>query len=72
MGIGLAKNAIMLEIDLGAVAHRAMWGYGVGPPSDTFDHVPTCSYVMGQDLPCAYSQVRAVGFMSGSEYGKVT
>jgi hypothetical protein len=25
----------MLEIDLGAVAYRAMWGYGVDPPSDT-------------------------------------
>jgi hypothetical protein len=25
----------MLEIDLGAVAHRAGWGYGVDPPSDT-------------------------------------
>jgi hypothetical protein len=24
----------VLEIDLGAVAHRAMWGYGVGPPAD--------------------------------------
>src|ERR1019366_6034605 len=34
MGVGLAKNAIMLEIDLAAVAYRAMWGYGVDPPSD--------------------------------------
>ena len=25
----------LLEINIGAVAHRAMWGYGVGPPSDT-------------------------------------
>ncbi len=26
----------LLEINLGAVAHRAMWGYGVVPPSDTW------------------------------------
>jgi hypothetical protein len=26
------ENAIMLEADLGAVADRAMWGYGVDPP----------------------------------------
>jgi hypothetical protein len=24
----------LLEIDFGAVAHRAMWGYGVDPPAD--------------------------------------
>lgn len=30
----------MLEIYLVAVAHRAIWGYGVDPPSDT-THCPT-------------------------------
>jgi hypothetical protein len=30
-----ARGHPLLEIDLGAVAHRAMWGYGVDPPSDT-------------------------------------
>ena len=28
------EDHLMLEIDLGAVAHRAMWGYGVDPPAD--------------------------------------
>jgi hypothetical protein len=28
----------LLEIDFSAVAHRAMWGYGVGPPSDTVEN----------------------------------
>lgn len=36
----LARGTLMLEIDLGAVAHRAMWGMGVDPPSDTpFVHI---------------------------------
>ena len=28
-----AEDTRILEINLGAVAHRAMWGYGVDPPS---------------------------------------
>jgi hypothetical protein len=27
----------LLEINIGTVAYRAMWGYGVDPPSDTFE-----------------------------------
>jgi hypothetical protein len=26
----------MLQVDFGAVAYGAMWGYGVDPPSDTW------------------------------------
>ncbi len=29
------EGARVLEIDVGAVAYEAMWGYGVDPPSDT-------------------------------------
>jgi hypothetical protein len=56
------------EINIGAVAYRAMWGYGVGPPSDTNDHALTCDYAMGQDLRRTYPQVRDVVFVSGSDY----
>jgi hypothetical protein len=28
-------HARLPEINISAVAYRAMWGYGVGPPSDT-------------------------------------
>jgi hypothetical protein len=28
-----------LEIDFSAVAHRAMWGYGVDPPADMNPHL---------------------------------
>ena len=33
------------EIDLGAVAHRAIWGYGVDPPADINPHLVSCRYV---------------------------
>jgi hypothetical protein len=28
----------LLEINIGAIAYRAMWGYGVGPPTDLNPH----------------------------------
>jgi hypothetical protein len=31
---GRPRMASALQINLGVVAHRAVWGYGVGPPSD--------------------------------------
>ena len=33
------RPVCLLEIDFGAVAHRAMWGYGVGPPADINPHL---------------------------------
>src|ERR1039458_4757865 len=35
----------LLEIDFGAVAHRAMWGYGVGPPADINPHLGLASRI---------------------------
>jgi hypothetical protein len=35
----------LLEIDVGAVAHRAMWGYGVDPPADLYPHLGQVSRV---------------------------
>jgi hypothetical protein len=32
----------MLEIDLGAVTDRAVWGYGVDPPADINPHLAWC------------------------------
>jgi hypothetical protein len=43
-----AEDTRILEINLGAVAHRAMWGYGVDPPSDTgFSQVTALREVPG-------------------------
>jgi hypothetical protein len=33
----------LLQIDFGAVAHRAMWGYGVDPPADMNPHLDLAS-----------------------------
>jgi hypothetical protein len=33
------------EINIGAVAHRAMWGYGVGPPADINPHLGLASRI---------------------------
>jgi hypothetical protein len=52
---GPGRNSGALQINLGAVAYRAMWGYGVGPPSDTNDHVLTCGYAVGRVLPVRVS-----------------
>ena len=30
----------LLEINIGTVAYRAMWGYGVDPPADMNSHEP--------------------------------
>jgi hypothetical protein len=35
----------MPEINLGAVTHRAIWGYGVDPPADMNPHLVSCRYV---------------------------
>ena len=35
----------LLEIDFSAVAHRAMWGYGVGPPADINPHLGLVSRI---------------------------
>jgi hypothetical protein len=45
----------LLEIDFSAVAHRAMWGYGVGPPSDTVElpMVSRADVDLGPDEPLA-------------------
>lgn len=38
------RGTWVLEIYLGAVAHGAMWGYGVDPPSDTHHFAVTCGF----------------------------
>jgi hypothetical protein len=35
-GLRSSQSADILYADLSSVAHRAMWGYGVDPPSDAF------------------------------------
>src|ERR1017187_6359154 len=72
----------MLDIDLGAVAYRAMWGYGVGPPSDTFE-LPMLSRAdvdFGSNKPLArlVGEAQAelgvdlgfVGGVGGAEHGQ--
>ena len=40
----------MLEIDLGAMADIAIWGYGFDPPADINPHLISCHATLGPDL----------------------
>jgi hypothetical protein len=59
------QGAWMLEIDLGAVAHRAMWGYGVDPPSlwnpcNCLVRTPTAADELGRPRMSISQAARAV------------
>jgi hypothetical protein len=36
---GLGRNLAALQVNLGAGAYRAIWGYGVDPPADMNPHL---------------------------------
>ena len=42
MADSVSAGTLMLEIDLGAMADIAIWGYGVDPPADINPHLAWC------------------------------